>query len=154
VGFGEKADQGFHFIPEHDEVGPLMRIETGLYGKKIVKVSPKVIQTLAKDGLDIIVDEVVFNDEGLKDYAQTLSDETVYFVGVICDLNILQEREILRGDRAIGLGREQIDRVHGPNRLYDVTVDTTTTSAFECAKEILKFIEKDPSPQGFKRMIG
>lgn len=47
VGFGDKADQGFHFIPEHDDLGPLMRIENGPYGKALGKTIPKVIQTIA-----------------------------------------------------------------------------------------------------------
>jgi len=152
VGFGDKADQGFQFIPERDELGPLMRIQNGPLGEAIVKTMPKVIRGLAEDKFDLIVDEVVFGDEGMKRYAQTLSGEKVYFVGVICDLPTLQEREILRGDRAIGLGRDQVNRAHAADRFYDLTVDTTTTSAFESAKKILKLIDENPSPQGFIRM--
>ena len=152
IGFGEKADQGFHFIPEHDELGPLMRIEDGPFGKVVVKIIPKVIQTLAEGGFDLIVDEVVFGEEGLKRYAQALSGEMAYFIGVMCDLPTLQEREILRGDRALGLGRDQIRRVHTLSQFYDLSIDTTTKSAFENAKEILKFIKENPAPQGFKRI--
>ncbi len=151
VGFGDKADQGFHFIPEHDDLGPLMRIEDGAYGQAIVKTVPKVIQTLADDGHDLILDEVLFGDESLKRYVQALKHHTVYFIGVMCDLKTLQERELLRGDRALGLGRDQIGRVHTPGRSYDMTVDTTHTSAFDCAKAILKFINENPNPQSFKQ---
>ena len=149
VGFGDKADQGFHFIPEHDEVGPLMRIEEGDYGRKIVKTVPKVIKILADENHDIILDEVIFEDDGLPEYRQALSQHSVYFIGVFCDLEILQEREILRGDRARGLGRDQIGRVHPASRTYDLTVDTTHTPAFQCAKSILEFIEANPDPKGF-----
>lgn len=151
VGFGDKADQGFHFIPEHDDLGPLMRIENGPYGKAIGNTTPKVIKTIADDGHDIILDEVFFGDESLNRYVQALKDHTVYFIGVMCDLKTLQEREILRGDRALGLGRDQIGRVHAPERSYDMTVDTTCTSAFECGKAILKFIDENPNPQSFRQ---
>jgi len=150
VGFGDKADQGFHFIPEHDEVGPLVRIVSGPFGEAVVKAVPNVIRTLAESGFDLIVDEVVFGDEGIRRYAKALSGETVYFIGVMCGLPALQEREILRGDRAVGLGRDQMTRVHNQNCFYDLSVDTTRTSAFVCAREILKFIDENPSPQGFK----
>lgn len=151
VGFGDKADQGFHFIPEHDDLGPLMRIENGPYGKAIGNTIPKVIKTIADDGHDIILDEVFFGDESLNRYVQALKDHTVYFIGVMCDLKTLQEREILRGDRALGLGRDQIGRVHTPERSYDMTVDTTCTSAFECGKAILKFIDENPNPESFRQ---
>lgn len=151
VGFGEKAEQGFHFIPERDDLGPLMRIENGPYGKAIGSTIPKVIQTLADDGHDIILDEVLFGDESLNRYVQALKDHTVYFIGVMCDLEVLREREILRGDRALGLGRDQIGRVHPPERSYDMIVDTTYTSAFDCGKAILKFIGENPNPQSFKQ---
>ncbi len=82
------------------------------------------------------MDEVVFGDEGIKRYAKALSNEAVYFVGIMCDLPVLQEREILRGDRAIGLGRDQIKRVHTLRQFYDLTVDTSSASAFKCAKEV------------------
>lgn len=151
VGFGDKSDQGFHFIPEHDDLGPLMRIENGPYGKAIGNTIPKVIQTLADDGHDMILDEVLFGDESLNRYVQALKDHTVYFIGVMCDLKTLQEREILRGDRALGLGRDQMGRVHTPERSYDMTVDTTCTSAFDCGKAILKFISENPNPQSFRQ---
>jgi chloramphenicol 3-O phosphotransferase len=151
VGFGDKADQGFHFIPEHDDLGPLMRIENGPYGQALGKTIPKVIQTLADDGHDIILDEVLFGDESLNRYVGALKDHTVYFIGVMCDLKTLQEREILRGDRALGLGRDQIGRVHVPERSYDMIIDTTCTSAFDCGKAILKFIDENPNPQSFKQ---
>jgi len=154
VGFGEKADQGFHFIPDKGEEEPLMRIEIGGYGKAVVEAVPKVIRTLVKDGFDLIVDEVVFDEEELKRYAEALSEETAYLIGIMCDLPALQERELLRGDRALGLGREQITRVHILKHFYDLTVDTTKISAFECAQEILKFISESPSPQGFRRIRG
>ena len=108
VGFGEKAHEGYHFIQNHDKEGPLMHIESGSFGKAVTQSIPKVVQTLANDGHDLIVDEVLFSDAELENYMQVLDGQTVYFIGVMCDLKTLQEREILRGDRALGLGRDQI----------------------------------------------
>ena len=64
----------------------------------------------------------------------------------------MQEREILRRDRAIGLANGQINRVHDGLREYDFSVNTTHNSSFALARDILQFINKNPNPQGFKKM--
>ena len=53
----------------------------------------------------------------------------------------MQQREISRGDRAIGLSNDQIDRVHAGLREYDIKVDTTNNWAFEVAKQILSYVD-------------
>ena len=52
----------------------------------------------------------------------------------------MQEREYLRKDRELGLSNDQFDRVHNGVREYDLTVDTSNSSVFEAAREILYFI--------------
>lgn len=152
VDFGEKANEGLHFIPDRDEHGPIMRIHIGPLGEAVVKSIPKVIKTLTDDGHNLIVDEVLFEDFSLKYYVQALSNHTVYFVGIMCDLNVMEEREILRGDRALGLARDQILRVHGPTRFYDLTVDSTHVSPFDCARNVLEFVRQNGNPQGFDKL--
>ena len=147
VGFGEKAGEGYRFIPSQDEEGPIMGIESGSFGNAVTQSIPKVVQSLARDSHNLIVDEVLRTDKELEAYGQALASHTVYFIGVMCDLKEMQEREILRGDRALGLARDQTTSVHGLSRPYDLTVDTTTKSAFACAEEILGFIKNTPNPQ-------
>lgn len=150
VGFGEKASEGFHFISEQDEEGPIIRIESGSFGSAVMKSSLKVVKILADNGHHLIVDEVLFTEEELENYVQALVGHTVCFIGVMCDLKTLQEREILRGDRAHGLARDQITRVHGLSRPYDLTVDTANMAAFDCAEKILVFANNMHSSQSFK----
>jgi chloramphenicol 3-O phosphotransferase len=149
VGFGEKAVEGFHFISGQDEEGPLMRIESGCFGNAVTDSIPKVVQSLAGEGHNLIVDEVLRTNKELEGYVRALASHTVYFIGVKCGLKEMQQREILRGDRALGLARNQIASVHGLSRPYDLTVDTTTKSAFSCAEEILGFIKHKPDSQAF-----
>jgi len=152
IGVGEKAHEGFQFIPDHDEEGPLMKVQSGPWGKALARSLPEVIQVLANDGHNLIIDEVLLTSEVLQAYVQALSHHRVYFTGVMCDLSTLKEREILRGDRAWGLGRDQMNRVHQPPIIYDFTVDTTNTSSFTCAKQILAFITNTPDPSSFRRL--
>ena len=152
TGTREKANEGFQFVMDRDEEGPITRVIEGPYGAQICKLAPKIIDIMAIDGHDIIVDEVLFEDEKLCDYVKAVNKHKVYFIGIHCSLAVLSEREVLRGNRALGMGREQIHRVHGPTRFYDLELDTTKKSAFDCAKEILHFIDETPNPEGFKKL--
>ncbi len=143
----------FTFVPGRNDRGLTMRVESGAKGKQLFGVMPDFANLLASRGNNIIIDEVLFDDSCLKSYIKILSSYSVYFVGVFCDLSVMQEREILRDDRAIGLSNDQIDRVHASSlREYDLTVDTTSRTAFKNAKQILEFVENNPVPQGFMTM--
>jgi hypothetical protein len=107
---------------------------------------PQLAEMLATGGNNLIIDEVLFDEEALKAYAKHLKDHTVYYIGVFCDLEVMQEREVLRRDRCIGLSNDQIDRLHqGALNSYDFKVDTTTISPFEAARLILKFVGDNPA---------
>lgn len=147
---GEKAAEGFNFIPGEDEQGPTMSLQIGTFGRKVDKAIVDIAELLSNHRFDLIIDEVLIGDESLKNYVQKLSKFTVYFVGIHCDQEVLEEREIIRGDRFVGSGRDQMKRCHGPTRSYDLEIDTTHSSSFECAKQILAFIAKEPAPKGFK----
>jgi chloramphenicol 3-O-phosphotransferase len=64
----------------------------------------------------------------------------------------MQEREFLRRDRAVGLSNDQFDRVHSGTREYDLTVDTSYSSVFDVAREIIDFIDNNQNPKGFNNM--
>ncbi|OJU73407.1 MAG: hypothetical protein BGO07_04680 [Alphaproteobacteria bacterium 40-19] len=116
---------------------------------------PKFAETLANAGNNLIIDEVLLDDTSLRTYAASLANHTVYYIGVFCDLKIMQEREILRGDRAIGLSNDQIERVHkGICSSYDFTVDTSFQSSFTVSYKILEFLSSPPTPARFKKIIG
>ena len=60
---------------------------------------------------------------------------------MVCDYNVLQERERLRGDRAIGFVNDQYDRLQSYAYDYDMIVDTTYVSDMENAQRILDAIQ-------------
>jgi chloramphenicol 3-O phosphotransferase len=137
-----KQESYFKFIPAENENGPLMRVESQENGKNLFDVMPKFAKMIADQGNNLIIDEVLLDQNSLKAYAENLKNHTVYYIGVFCDLKTMQERELLRGDRCIGLSNDQIDRVHqGTLNSYDFTVDTTSISPFEAARLILEFVQ-------------
>ncbi len=140
-------------ISGQNDRGPTMRVESGPNANKIFGLMPRFAKLLADEGHNLIIDEVLFDEKQLTDYMTNLSNHTVYYIGVFCDLNIMQEREILRRDRCIGLSNDQVDRVHQDGLgFYDFKVDTTHCSAFQAARDILDFVESNSDSRVFKRM--
>jgi len=143
----------FKFVPGENDRGPIMRVENGAKAKQLFGIMPMFAQELANEGNNLIIDEVLLDDSSLKPYAKCLLSHTVYYIGIFCDLKVMQEREILRRDRGIGLSNDQIDRVHqGTLNSYDLKIDTSNLSPFEAASQILTFIESNPMPQAFRKI--
>jgi chloramphenicol 3-O-phosphotransferase len=61
-----------------------------------------------------------------------LKNHQVYYVKVNCELPTMEEREMLRGDRAWGLARDQFAKMKKLDEVwkYDLEVDTTVTNPF------------------------
>ncbi len=140
----------FDFVPGENERGPLMSVQPKPSGDKLFGAMADFAALLASRGNNIIIDEVLFSDQQLKSYVDKLIDHTVYFVGVKCDLAVMQEREYLRRDRAIGLSNDQFERVHKDTYEYDLEVDSSRTPVFEMAKCIIKFIKETQAPKRFQ----
>lgn len=151
-GWGPKAKEGIQFVREEDEKGPITRVYNGSFGKALLHTIPPVIALMARQGLNVACDEVIFYDYYLIQYTKAFKGLNAYCIAVHCDLDELIRREQKRGGTSIGLGRDQIHKVHGPTRYYDFEVNTTSVSSANCARSILSFIDQNPIPQGFKKL--
>lgn len=151
-GFGVKATQMWIWEKSSDSSGALLTLNVGPRGKLYILGMYDCIKIMAERGFNIIIDDVCLDAELMKQIAANLNQFKIYFVGVMCRVDILEQREYLRGNRIIGSARGQYDIVHSAYS-YDITVDTSETSALDCALQIKEFIEKNPEPYAFKRMI-
>ena len=96
----------------------------------------RAVAALADSGLDLIVDDVWLNAGAEQaDYVRLLSKHQVFFVGVRAPLEILEQREIARGDRDIGQARWQQGRVHA-GATYDLEIDTGELTPEQAARSI------------------
>jgi chloramphenicol 3-O phosphotransferase len=149
----EKQELYLRFISGQNERGPTMYARLEPEGVKLFSAMPKFAKMLADLQNNIIIDEVLFSERALKTYASHLKFHIVYYIGVFCNLETLQEREVLRGDRLVGLSNDQIDRVHqGALNSYDFKIDTTAISPFEAARLILKFVNENFAPKAFQSL--
>jgi chloramphenicol 3-O phosphotransferase len=98
------------------------------------------LAAIALCGTGLIVDEVFLDGRASQErLTRTLSDSTVLWVGVRCDAEVAEARERERHDRVVGMARRQADQVHD-GVVYSLTVDTTATSAMECARTITRHL--------------
>jgi chloramphenicol 3-O phosphotransferase len=95
---------------------------------------------MARVGTSLIIDEV-FLDGGNSQARLRIALEglPVLWVGVRCQGEVAEARELQRSDRHIGLARDQAERVHR-GVVYDVVVDTSATAPDTCAMAIMTWL--------------
>jgi chloramphenicol 3-O phosphotransferase len=98
----------------------------------------RCLPALAVVGNDLIVEHVIEFRAWRSDLAALLRDFDVFLIGVHCDLDEIDRREQLRGDRRFGEGRNHVlhDQIHsfGP---YDLEIDMSTGVSTETIETVL-----------------
>lgn len=103
------------------------------------------IAAMVHAGARIIIDDVFLSGVDSRNRWQAaLADLSVLWVGVRCDPAVATERERRRGDRVTGMAQIQAQMVHAGIE-YDIQVDTTGTSALECAQRIAQLVDDRPA---------
>lgn len=94
------------------------------------------IAAMARAGAPVIIDDVFLGGRASQERTRTqLAQMRVLWVGVHCDPETATARELARDDRTAGMAASQATLVHR-GVLYDIEVDTTSTSSLECARVI------------------
>jgi chloramphenicol 3-O phosphotransferase len=146
--FFHMAVDGFNAMRTKRELGQA-ELDTAL--RRTRMGFHRSIAAMARVGNDLVVDHVLSEPWRLLDCLAVLPPEDVLFVGVRCSREELLRRERARGDRPAGLADQQYDLVHSHGD-YDLEVDTTGTSAAECALRIRDFLPRRPTPTAFGRL--
>lgn len=94
---------------------------------------------LARSGFDVVVDTVFERSECLE-MARELIDAP-RLVAVTCPLEVIEARELARGDRRPGQARDQLARVfHGAD--YALTLDTSVVPVDECVARVCEIFAR------------
>jgi chloramphenicol 3-O phosphotransferase len=103
------------------------------------------LSAMARAGVGVIVDEVFLGGGASQARLRAALDGLqVLWIGVHCEREVAIAREAERPDRFPGMAASQAELVHEGVR-YDMQVDTTSTTAMDCAREIFRFaIDVDP----------
>lgn len=130
---------GFAGRTEYEDGKPQIVHETGPAGQRLLHGMRRSVAALAEAGNDLIVDDVIL-DGGVSEYEALLAGIRFLKVGVLAPLAILEDREIKRGDRLLGLARWQFSHVH-VGASYDLEVDTSLADPAACARRIADHFE-------------
>ena len=131
--FGHPDGLVFETIQEDGK--PSVVITSGPVMERTMRGMRHAIAAMAGQGNNLIVDDVILNPADQGEYRALLAGCQVDFVGLFAPLEVLEARELARGDRAIGLARWQFSRVHS-GLAYDLEIDTAAASPLECAQAI------------------
>jgi chloramphenicol 3-O phosphotransferase len=132
---------GLSFEPVAGADKPTVVVRTGAVAERALKGLRHAVAALAAAGNNLIVDEVLFGDvetdfgNSVGEYRSLLAPYRFHLVGVFAPLDVIEEREARRGDRAVGLARWQFERVHR-GMVYDLEIDTAAKSPEDCARAI------------------
>lgn len=115
---------------------PAVIVTSGPTQQRALRGMRHAVAAMADVGCDMIVDEVFLDSAVADEYRTLLSAHRLYMIGVHAPLDVLEAREAARGDRAIGLSRWQLPRMHRDMR-YDFDIDTNEASPEACARAII-----------------
>jgi len=152
VGMKPSASEGIEFLNDTDARGPLVRVRRGEVGRKLEKSFASAVRSFASGGHDLVLDLVLDDPSSLRSYAEALRDLHAYFIGLRCDLSVLEARELARGDRFPNLARSHHHIVHTFSEFYDLEVDTTASGVHQLAESIVEYVRANPAPQSFARL--
>lgn len=143
------AEQGVRWLLDGE--GRITELAFGDYGWRMVRGFHAMVAALAKEGNNVIVDDVLFEAPMVAHCAATLAGHRAYLIRVRCPLEEVQRREQARGDRLPGLGRLLFERAELCGA-YDFEVDTGRGSPAECAAKVKAYLEGQPIPAAFRRI--
>jgi chloramphenicol 3-O phosphotransferase len=131
--------------------GTLTEVRIGPGGLKLLAGMYRGIAALSAAGIDVVVDDVIYDRRVLQAAADALSDAPVLFVGLRLPREVAERRERERGDRGPGGAAAFYDLVHQPG-VYDLELDTAVLSPPECALEIKQALANGHPRRAFREL--
>lgn len=123
------------------ELGPDGSVTVGADFRRAEASWHAGLAAIGRCGTGLILDEVFLGGGSSQErLAAALTGLPVVWVGVQCDPEVAAARERNRSDRVGGMARLQALRVH-QGVAYDLVVDTTATSAADCARAIASHLQ-------------
>ncbi len=140
---GEPGARGLNVVPVAHPSGKLAEIRFGDLGLRMLRGMRRAAATFAREGNNLIIDDLCLEPDYLWDYVRTLHGLDVLFVGLRCPPDVLMKREAERLGRFPGTAIRQDERVH-QQAIYDLEIDTSEQSADQAAKAILGRLSRGP----------
>lgn len=134
TGSGENALDGFPIVEG--------RVLAKQHGYALNEIFCDHLLNLDAAGYDVVVDYVMLDARMFEAFKVVFQKADVFFVGLTCDAEILDQRNRERSDRVPGLSLKQYEDIHFCRSHYDLEVDSTKTSSNGLALSILSAAKK------------
>jgi chloramphenicol 3-O phosphotransferase len=102
------------------------------------------LRHVADSHFDIVLDLVLRDEAEFATCLQVLASRPTFVIGVWSPLDVLEERERIRGDRGFGMARSQFGH-SAYDREYAMKLDTSTVIPEEGARIIREYVQKQIS---------
>jgi chloramphenicol 3-O phosphotransferase len=130
--------------------GPITEVRLGPGALKLLAGIYRSIAGFAA-GIDVVVDDVIYDRRVLKAAVDALVDYPVLFVGLHLPLVEAERRERARGDRGPGGAAAWYGLVHA-HGIYDLELDTSIASPMGCAQRIKAALESGHPRRAFRQL--
>ncbi len=141
---GSPGHQGLNIVPR-DHNGELVTdVVFGSYGEKVLQAMRRAVRAVADTGVNVIVDDLLFKAEYLRDYADVLDPQQTWFIGLRCAADVVASREQQRLGRFPGTATAHLEQVHSHGSPYDLEVDTSALSPRQAALRIKARLQQPP----------
>lgn len=147
-GVAPQAADGWLAVFQDDA---LAEVRIGPLGYEYLAGMYRAIAAFAAAGLNVIVDDVIYDERVLELAVAILPSDQVFFVGIRCPLEVAERRESERGNRARGGARTFHLLVHR-HGVYDCEVDSAVGTPLACALEIRQRLIELSGPRAFMRL--
>ena len=141
--------RGLNVVPIEHNGERMTEIRFGDVGRRVLRGMRRSIAVFAREGNHVIVDDLMFEKSFLLDYLEVLNGLHVTFVGIRCDLAVINVRETTRPGRFPGTATSHFHSVHA-HCIYDLEVDTTNSTPRQCARRIMRAAGE--TPRAFDRL--
>lgn len=141
---GSPGEAGLNIVPTEKEGERVTEVRFGAHGEQMLRGMRRAIAAFAREGNNVIIDDLLFKPAYLRDYAVALHDLDAWLIGVKCRLDVVNAREATRTGRFPGTATSHFHEVHAHGARYDLEVDTSEATPKACAQLIIERIASPP----------
>jgi len=148
---GTTGQRGLNVVPVTQPNGEAFtEVRFGEDGERLLRGMRRAMATMAAEGINIIIDDIILSPAFLDDYLEVMAGTRLYFVGVRCPLEVIAAREAARPGRFPGTAESHFELCHAHGE-YDIEVDTSAATPAACAGAVIARIDAG-SPLAFSRL--
>jgi chloramphenicol 3-O phosphotransferase len=145
------AREGLFVTTAAEGEPPALVLHPGPRYRAFISGMQQAVCSLVSAGSNVIFDDVLYDVDYVRGYVRVFADIDVLFVGVRCPLEVNEQREKTRGDRAIGHARGHFELTHAAAE-YDIEVDTSRHTSVQCAARIAERLASGTENVAFSRL--